>query len=226
MRLFHNMANAVAEIKDMNVNELTQLVNLDLVTAWRIKRCIDADSDSTKQPWERTGGVPLASSDWGLLETEWDPARGCSSSPSPCACQTAAIATSTAEGEFACKAIVTRGIERADEVLIADCLANLGYPAAVSVQVRRALLEQRTPARRSRRRDGRTVGRCWRWACRAGSWAGSPCSSTPCADTSPAPHATSAPVRRQPTGGRDAPWRVTAVRRDWKWCGVTGNGAA
>ena len=119
----------------MNVNELTQLVDFDFVTAWRMKRCIDADSDSTKQPWERTGGVPLASSDWGLLETEWDPARGCSSSPSPCACQTAAMAPTTAEGEFACKAIAARGIEGADEVLIADCLANLGYPSAVSVQV-------------------------------------------------------------------------------------------
>ena len=119
----------------MNINELTLIANLDYVIAWRIKRCIDPVSDSTKQPWERTGGVPLASSDWGLLETEWDPARGCSMSPSPCACQTAAIASSTAEGEFACKAIAARGIEGADEVLIADCLTNLGYPSAVAVQV-------------------------------------------------------------------------------------------
>ena len=125
----------MTEIKDMNVNELTNVVNLDVVTAWRIKRCIDAGSDSTKQPWERTGGVPLASIDWDLLETEWDPARGCSTSPSPCACQTAAITTSTVEGDFACKAIAANGIEQANEVIVADCLTNLGFPSAVSVQV-------------------------------------------------------------------------------------------
>jgi hypothetical protein len=192
--IVHNVSSLLTEIKDMNVNELTKLVNLDFVTAWRIKRCIDADSDSTKQPWERTGGVPLASSDWGLLETEWDPARGCITSPSPCACQTAAIAHTTAEGEFACKAIAAGGIEKADEVLISDCLTNLGFPSAVSVQVRSALLL----ACRGRQSDGPTVGRCWRWACRAGSWAASPCSSTPYADTLPAPHATCVPPKPPP----------------------------
>ncbi len=145
----YRISDHFTEIKEMNVHALTRVVKLDSVTAWRIKRCIDPDSDSTKQPWERTGGVPLASSDWDLLETEWDPAQGCSSSPSPCACQTAAMVAATTEGEFACKAIVARGIEQADEVLIADCLTTLGYPSAVSMQVR----HEPPQARRSRLSD-------------------------------------------------------------------------
>jgi hypothetical protein len=130
-----------AEISEMRADEASTILGIEIEVVWRIRRCMHADQDSLKQPWERTGGVPLAARDWDLLETEWDPAQGCRTSASPCACQKAAMAGTSAESEFACRVLVSEGIDAASEVVVAECLTNLGYPSAVAFKVKTLLRE-------------------------------------------------------------------------------------